>query len=157
MTLVDLIVIVVLVGFALNGAGRGATEQALSLGGLAAGALAGSRVGPMLLPDGRDSQWVPLAALTGALLGAVIVQALVLRLSLPLRRLLGLGPLRRVDQAGGLAVGAALGLAIVWLVSATVIYQAGDRFGSTLREHLQRSTIIRATLEAVPPDRVMGT
>jgi S1-C subfamily serine protease len=45
----------------------------------------------------------------------------------------------------------------VWLVSATVVYQAGDRFGNTLREELQRSAIVRASLEAVPPDRVLGT
>lgn len=157
MTLVDVIVIAWLVAFALIGASRGAVEETLSLAGLVAGALAGSRIGPLLLPDGRDSPWVPLAALAGALVGAVVVQSLVLRLSVPLRRLLRRGPMRRVDQAGGLVVGAALGLALVWLVSATVIYQAGDRVGSTLREELQRSTIVRATLEALPPDRVMGT
>lgn len=153
---VDAIVIVALAAFALGGARRGATEQLLSLAGLAAGALAGSRIAPLLLPDGRDSPWVPLAALAGALLGAMVVQALVLRLSLPVRRLLGRGPLRRVDQAGGLVVGAALGLALAWLVGATLIYQAGDRFGSTLREQVQRSAIIRAALEAMPPDRVLG-
>lgn len=156
MTSVDVVVICWLVVCALVGARRGATEQALSLAGLVAGAVAGSRIGPLLLPDGRDSPWVPLAGLAGALIGALLVQSLLLRLSLPLRRLLGRGPLRRLDQAGGLAVGGALGLAVVWLVGAAVIYQAGDRFGSTLREQVQRSEIIRATLGAVPPDRVMG-
>jgi hypothetical protein len=154
---VDAIIIVLLVAFALRGAGHGALEQVLSLAGLATGAVLGSRLGPLLLAGGRESPWVPLAALTGALLGAIVVQALLLRLSTPVRLLVARGPLRRIDQAGGLLVGGALGLALVWLVGAALVYQAGDRFGNTLREHVQGSAIVRGTLEAVPPDQLLGT
>ena len=47
---------------------QGLIVGALSLAGFAAGALAGSRLGPLLLEEGSRSPYAPLFALTGALL-----------------------------------------------------------------------------------------
>jgi uncharacterized membrane protein required for colicin V production len=151
----DWIVVAWVVLWALLGAARGMTEQVLSLAGLAVGAAAGSRLAPLLLPDGRESVWLPLVALGAAIAGALLVQAVVLRLAAPLRRRVYRHPLRRVDQAGGLVVGAAIGLALAWLAGAVALYQPGDR-ATGIREEVQRSSILSATLRAVPPDQLLG-
>jgi uncharacterized membrane protein required for colicin V production len=151
----DWIVVAWVALWALLGAARGMTEQVLSLAGLALGAAVGSRLAPLLLPDGRESVWLPLVALGAAIAGALIVQALVLRLAAPLRRRVYRDPLRRVDQGGGLVVGAAIGLALAWLAGAVALYQPGDR-ATDIREEVQRSSILSAALRAVPPDQLLG-
>jgi S1-C subfamily serine protease len=154
-TALDWLLIAWVALWALLGAARGMTEQVLSLAGLAIGAAAGSRLAPFLLPDGRESVWLPLVALGTAIAGALIVQAILLRLAAPLRRRVGRDTLRRVDQAGGLVVGAAIGLALAWLAGAVALYQPGDR-ATGIREQVQRSSILSAALRAVPPDRLLG-
>ena len=59
--------------FALQGAYRGLVAQALSLVGLAIGALAGSWIAPKLLSEG--SAWVAIASLVGAIIGASLLGA----------------------------------------------------------------------------------
>jgi S1-C subfamily serine protease len=151
----DWILIVWVALWALLGAARGMTEQVLSLAGLAIGAAAGSRLAPYLLPDGRESVWLPLAALGAAIVGALIVQAILLQLAAPLRRRVGRHPLRRADQAGGLVVGAVIGIALAWLAGAVALYQPGDS-ATGIREQVQRSSILSVALRAVPPDRLLG-
>jgi S1-C subfamily serine protease len=154
-TALDGIVIIWVALWAMYGTARGLVEQLLSLGGLVAGALAGSRIAPHLLPDGRESVWLPLVSLAGAVVGATIVQTLLLTLARPLRRRVAQGSARRLDQGGGLVLGAALGLTLAWLIAAVAIYQPGDR-AAGLRDEVQRSSILGAGLRAVPPDRVLG-
>jgi S1-C subfamily serine protease len=154
-TVVDAVVIAWVGVWALLGAARGMTEQVLSLFGLAVGAVAGSRLAPHLLPGGQESVWLPLVALAGAVIGAALVQAILLRLSAPLRRRMLRDPLRAVDQGGGLVVGAALGIALAWMAAAVALYQPGDRVAG-LRDQVQRSAILSSALDAVPPDAVLG-
>lgn len=155
MNTIDLVVAVWIALWALLGAARGMTEQVISLLGLAAGAAIGSRAAPHLLPGGRESLWLPLAALVGAVLGAILVQAVLLRLAAPLRRVVAHGPLRPVDAGGGLVVGGALGLALAWLIAAVVLYQPGDA-AAGLRDQVQRSSILSEALDVMPPDEVLG-
>jgi S1-C subfamily serine protease len=152
---VDGIVIAWMVVWAVLGSSRGLVEQVLSLTGLVVGALAGSRLAPLLLPEGRESIWLPLVSLAGAIAGATLAQALLLTLAGPLRRRVAAGPARRLDQGGGVVMGAALGLALAWLIAAVALYQPGDRVAA-LREEVQRSSILSAALRALPPDRVLG-
>lgn len=155
MSALDWLLVAWVAVWALLGAARGMTEQVLSLAGLAAGAAAGSRVAPLLLPDGRESLWLPLVALATAIAGAIIAQWLLLRLAAPLRRLVGRHPLRAADQAGGLVVGAGIGLALAWLAGAVALYQPGDR-AAGIRDQVQGSSILSAALRALPPDEVLG-
>lgn len=152
---IDAIVVAWLLLWALFGASRGLVEQVLSLAGLAVGALAGSRLAPMLLPGGRESIWLPLVSLAGAVAGAALTQALLLMAAAPLRRRLLHGPARRIDQTGGLVVGAGLGLALAWLIAAVAVFQPGDR-ATALRAEVQRSAILSAAMRAFPPDQVLG-
>lgn len=137
------------------GSARGLLEQVLSLVGLVVGALGGSRLAPLLLPQGQESIWVPLVSLAGAVVGATLVQALLLMAAAPLRRRVTRGTARRIDQAGGVVAGAALGLALAWLIGAVALFQPGSG-AAALRQEVLRSAILSRLLHAVPPDQVLG-
>ena len=155
MTPLDGIVVFWMVIWAFFGAGRGLVEQVLSLAGLAIGAVAGSRLAPSLLPEGRESAWLPLAALAGAVVGAILVQSVLFLLAAPLRRRVRRGGARRVDRGAGVVLGASLGLVIAWLVAAVVVFQPLGR-AEGLRSEVRHSSILRTALSLVPPDRVLG-
>ena len=59
---------------ALSGLRRGLIATALSLGGLAAGAVLGARLAPHFLHGGAQSPYTSVAALVGALVGATMLQ-----------------------------------------------------------------------------------
>src|SRR5215210_7450353 len=100
---------------ALLGLRKGLVGSALALGGVVAGALLGAQVAPYLLA-GDDSPYTPLVALGGALLGAFALETVGLLIANRLRGLLTVvPPLRAADAVGGLALGAAAGLAVVWV------------------------------------------
>jgi S1-C subfamily serine protease len=138
---------------ALVGYQRGLTAQALSLVGLGLGALAGSRLAPLLLPEGSRSPWVPLASLIGAVLGALVLQAGAVFLGNRVRGLFLHGPFRLADSAGGLIVGAVVGLAVAWLAAVAALQIQG----SALRSSVQDSVILSELVDAVPPRAVLRT
>ncbi len=137
---------------ALAGMRRGLVVTTLSFGGLVAGAYAGSRVAPHLLRGGSGSAWTPLAGLVGAMLGAVLLQALAGIAGSMVRGGLRLTPLRLLDSFGGLFVGAAAGVVLVWVLSATALLIPGQ---ASLRRDVQRSAVVRRLDQAVPPRRLL--
>jgi len=138
---------------AFSGFRRGLVASALSLGGLVAGAYAGSRVAPHLLHGGAGSAWTPLAGLGGAVVGALLLQTVAGLLGSFLRGGLKLTPFRFFDSLGGIVLGAATGIALVWVVGATALLVPGQ---TRLRREVQRSTIVRRLDEQVPPSRLLG-
>jgi uncharacterized membrane protein required for colicin V production len=138
--------VVLLAGF--GGLRRGLVSSAFSLAGLVAGAYVGSRVAPHLLRGGADSAWTPLASLVGAVAGAMLLQALAGTAGSFFRGGLRLTPLRFLDSFGGLLLGAATGLAIVWVGAAVALLAPGQ---TRLRQEVQRSTLVRQLDDAVPP------
>ena len=152
LNLVDWIA-VALVGFsALAGMRRGLVVSALSLAGLAAGAYAGSRVAPHVLNGGARSPWAAVAGLVGAVLGAIVLQTLATLAGSFVRGGLRLTPFRLFDSLGGLVLGAATGLVLVWVLGATALLVPGQ---SRLRREVQRSAIVRRLDEEVPPKRLL--
>ena len=149
---VDWIALGLVVVSALGGMRRGLVVTALSFGGLVGGAYAGSRVAPHLLSGGSGSAWTPLAGLIGAVLGAVLLQTLAGIAGSMVRGGLRLTPLRLVDSLGGLVVGAAAGVVLVWVISATALLVPGE---AALRRDVQRSAIVRRLDQAVPPRRLL--
>src|SRR6185436_12059201 len=73
MTGVDWIILGVVALLALFGWMQGFVAGALSLVGFALGALIGTRLGPLLLPDGKESPYAPLFGLFGALVAGAIL------------------------------------------------------------------------------------
>jgi S1-C subfamily serine protease len=150
---VDWIAIVIVLLAAIGGLRRGLVLSAFSLIGLVAGAYIGSRVAPHLLHGGSESTWAPIAALVGAVLGAVLLQLGALAAGSFVRGGLRLTPLRLLDSAGGLLFGAALGLAIVW-VGASVALLSPVR--TELRREVQRSAIVKRLNDALPPRTLLN-
>ena len=149
---VDWVALGIVVLAALGGMRRGLLVTALSLGGLVAGGWAGSRIAPHLLHGGSSSAWTPLAGLVGASLGAILVQTLAGLAGSLVRGGLRLTPLRLVDSFGGLVVGAASGVFLVWVLSATLLLTPGQ---SSLRRDVQRSAVVSRLDKAVPPRRLL--
>jgi uncharacterized membrane protein required for colicin V production len=138
---------------ALGGLRRGLVLSAFSLAGVAAGAYAGSRVGPYLLHGGSGSPWTAVAGLVGAVVGAILLQLLALAAGSFVRGGLRLTPLRLLDSAGGLVFGAALGLAIVWVGSAVALLTPGQ---TVVRREVQGSEIVRQLNAALPPRTLLN-
>ena len=143
-TLLDLIAVVWIVFSCFQGARRGLVANALSLIGFAAGAVIGSRLAPHLLAAGAASPWLPAATMVAALVLGLAAQALAGTAAGQIRHHLLRGPLETIDTAGGLAVGAVFGVALVWLAAVVAVQQ--PMLG--LRSDVQRSEILPALLKA---------
>jgi len=147
LTSVDWIIIAFTVLMAAWGYQQGLIAGALSLAGFAAGALIGSRLGPLLLADGSHSPYAPLFALLGALmLGGVLASGLEL-LGFHLRRRLG-ERLGLLDGFGGALLVACLGLFLVWIAGSVALQTPGAR---DLREQIQRSAVLGQLNQVLPP------
>ena len=149
---VDWIALGIVAFAALGGMRRGLVVTALSLGGLAGGAYAGSRVAPHLLHGGAGSGYTPLAGLIGAVLGAILLQTAAGIAGSLVRGGLRLSPLRLIDSFGGLVLGVVSGVVLVWVLSATLLLIPGQ---SNLRRDVQQSAVVRRLDQAVPPRRLL--
>jgi hypothetical protein len=146
-TPLDWIIVAFTLLMALWGYMQGLIVGALSLAGFAAGALVGSRLGPLLLAEGSHSPYAPLAALVGALLVGGVLASILEVLGFHLRRRLGSG-LEVVDGLGGSVLVACVGLGLAWILGAVALNTPGAR---ELREPIQRSVILRELNAALPP------
>jgi S1-C subfamily serine protease len=149
MTAFDLVIIAVALAFGYWGYGHGLIVGALTLGGFAAGAFLGSRLGPALLEQGSESAYAPAIALgAGLLLGAivaVVIEGGAQRLRLRFVR----GKGRTVlDGLGGALLFAALALLLAWVFGAVALHTPGAR---DLRTAVQRSEILRTLNDVLPP------
>jgi uncharacterized membrane protein required for colicin V production len=151
--LADVIAIVIVLIAAFGGLRRGLVLSAFSLVGLAAGAYAGSRVAPHLLHGGSASRWTPAAGLVGAVLGAMLLQFAALLAGSFVRGGLRIGPLRMIDTAGGLLLGGAIGLAIVWVGASVALLTPGQ---TRIRQEVERSAIVKQLDAALPPRTLLN-
>ena len=153
MTGVDWLALAIIAALAVLGAQEGLLAGGLSLGGLVGGAVLGGRLAPWLLSHGSRSPYTPVLALAGAVAVALAVQMLGLSIGISLRRnLLRLRPLRSLDTLGGLALGAAAGVVLVWVLGVVALQLPGQ---TRLRHEALRSAVLRRLNEVVPPRTVL--
>jgi uncharacterized membrane protein required for colicin V production len=149
----DWIVIVVILISALIGFSRGLVRGALSLAGVALGAYVGARLAPQLLSNG--SPYAPLVALSGAVLGGTLLQAVAGLAAGTIRASMRAVPgLRTVDSAAGLVLGALAGVFFAWAIGAVLLYLPGQ---TELRHAVQRSAILSSINDRFPPERLLAT
>ena len=151
MNTADWIAVVIVAIAALSGLQRGLLTGVASLLGLIGGAIAGAKLAPGVVGDG--SAYVPVVALAGAGIGGMLGQMVGLLVGRSARRAVSVvPPLRMLDSLGGIALGAATGLALVWAAGAVALYTPGE---SELRRLVQESRVVSALTERLPPERVM--
>jgi S1-C subfamily serine protease len=149
MTVLDWSIVAFTVALALWGYRQGLIVGVLTLVGFGAGALAGSRLGPLLLNQGSESPYAPLLAALGALLVGALVAVTLESLALGLRSRLIRGPaLHLADGAGGAALIAAVSLGMAWVFGAVALHAPGT---AQLRVDVQRSLILRSLNDVLPP------
>jgi S1-C subfamily serine protease len=127
---------------------RGFIVGVLSFAGFAVGAFLGTRLGPLLLPQGSSSPYAPAFGLVGALLAGAILASGMEGLGFRLRRALIIPGIGLLDGLLGAALGAALGLCIVWILAAVAAQAPSE---SRLRADIQRSAILRELNALLPP------
>ena len=149
----DWVAIAIVLVAAFGGFRRGLVLSAFSLVGLAGGAYVGSRVAPHVLHGGSSSTWTPVAGLVGAVVGAMLLQFGALVAGSFIRGGLRLTPLRLIDSAGGLLLGTAIGLAIVWVGASVALLSPGQ---TRLRQEVERSAIVKQLDSALPPRTLLN-
>jgi hypothetical protein len=147
-TTLDWLIVAFTVALALAGAHQGFVVGALSLAGFAVGAVVGTRLAPIFLPEGSRSPYAPLLGLAGALLlGGLLAGGFgdVAERARAMIRLPGFGAL---DGALGAVLSAAVALGIAWIAGAAVVQLPGQR---DLRRDIRRSAILQRLNEILPP------
>ena len=151
MQTIDVLVIAWLAITALVGLRRGFTGQAVALIGFAIGAIIGSRLAPALLSGGDRSPWKPIAALIGAIVCGLLLQAAATPLANRMRTAVHTSPLAPFDRAGGLITGSLLGLLAVWMLAVAALHQPA----LGMRHVVQRSALLPPIVDRLPAGVLM--
>jgi len=146
MTGLDWIVLGIVILLALFGWAQGFVSGALALAGFAIGAWVGTRVGPLVLPDGADNGWAPAFGLIGALVAGAVLAMGFEGLGARLRSRVRTPAAATLDGALGALLTACVGLGIVWVLGAVALGSGGE-----LRQEVQRSAILQRLNTILPP------
>ena len=149
MTTIDWLIVCFTFLLALWGFRQGLIVGALGLGGLAIGAVLGSRLAPVLLENGSNSAYAPMVAL----IGAIVIGSLSLTLAVLLGDRIRSRAIRGtfgqvVDGIGGALLISAVAIGLVWVLGAVVLYTPG---AESLRKDAQKSILLSEINEVLPP------
>ena len=151
-TYVDWLALGFVVLFAFGGARKGLIVGGLSLVGVVTGLYLGGRVAPYLL-SGTRSPYTPLVALAGALILAIAFETAGALAGGILRDSLKVTPFRFVDAGGGLMLGAATAVAVLWLAAVVAIHLPQ---ATGLRDAARKSVVLSRLVATLPPDKIMN-
>lgn len=155
MTGLDWVLVVVLVLAAAGGTTQGVLASALGFAGFMGGALAGARLGPLVVSGGADGPDGATAAIVGALVLGILLGVLLQRVGDALRARLhareggGLRVGRALDAALGAVFTAALVVLAAWFVSAMVLQTPG--VPATWRSEVRKSSVLKELRRNLPP------
>ena len=154
MTGIDWIIIGIVALLALYGWAQGFIAGALSLIGFAAGAWLGTRLGPLILSDGSESQYAPLFGLFGALIAGAMLATGFEGIANALRMRMRVPGFATLDGILGALLTAALGLGLAWVAGTVALQVPGAR---SLRGDIQRSQILQRLNEVLPSRSLLKT
>jgi len=121
--LLDLILVVLVVAFAVAGYRQGFIIGVLSFAGFIGGGLIGAAFGPRIARSITvNLGWRAFAAIAVVFLGAMIGQLIASGVGVAMRSRLTWRPATLVDAAGGAAVSVISVLLIAWLIGSAVAY-----------------------------------
>ena len=151
MNLLDLILAVVLLGYAMSGYWQGFLVGATSTVGLLGGGLLAIVLAPVVLDGFEDSVGLSLAALAGVLLLASLGQVLGGFLGSWVRSYVTWSPARVVDAVGGAALSLVASLLVIWVLGYVISGARIPWLGPQVR-----SSAVLSTVDDVMPDAVTG-
>ncbi|MBX7548677.1 MarP family serine protease [Streptomyces sp. NPDC004232] len=147
MDLLDLVLVLVIIVYAVSGYRRGLVAGCVSLAGFVGGAVVGVWVLPWVAGlVARGTAEATVLAVMTVLVPAVVGHELAGRLALRLRGELDRGPLRVADGIGGAAANSVAVLIVAW-VAASVLGAAPSQ---ALTTAIRNSTLLGAVQEAMP-------
>jgi S1-C subfamily serine protease len=151
----DWVLAAVLVLAAAGGTTQGFLASALGFAGCMGGALAGARLGPLVVSGGADGPDGATAAIVGAMVLGILLGVVLQRVGDALRARLhareggGLRLGRAVDAALGAVFTGALVVLAAWFVSAMVLQTPG--VPSSWRSEVRRSAVLKELRRTLPP------
>ena len=143
---IDWLIVGVIVLLGLFGWAQGFVAGALALVGFTAGAWIGTRVGPLVLSEGRQSPWSPAFALIGALIAGMVFAIGFEGIGARLRGRVQSPAATALDGFLGSVLTACVGIGIVWVLGALALANGGEA-----RREVQRSTILQSINALLPP------
>ncbi len=152
MTGLDWIVLGIVILLALFGWAQGFVSGALALVGFVIGAWVGTRVGPLVLPDGADSGWAPAFGLIGALVAGAVLAMGFEGIGARLRARVRTPAAAALDGVLGAVLTACMGLGVVWVLGAVALGSGGE-----LRQAVQRSYVLQRLNTILPPTSGLST
>ena len=151
MNLLDLILVLVVLGYAMSGYWQGFLVGVSATAGLLGGGLLGIVLAPVVLDGFDDSVGVSLAALAGVLVLASLGQVLGGFLGSRVRSYVTWSPARVVDAVGGAALSLIASLLVVWVLGYVISGARIPWLGNQVR-----NSAVLSTVDGVMPDAVTG-
>lgn len=146
MNLLDWLLVVLVVAYALSGYWQGFITGAFATVGLLLGGLFGIWLAPTALGDANPSLMVSLGALFIVILSASLGQALFQFAGARIRDTITWQPIRAVDAVGGAALSAVAVLLVAWALGVAI---SGSRIGS-ITPLVRDSTVLGEVDELLP-------
>ncbi len=146
MNLLDWLLLLLVLAYALSGYWQGFVTGAFATAGLLAGGVVGIYLAPLVLGDSDPSLTVSLGALFIVIVSASLGQALLQFLGAKIRDKITWQPARAVDAVGGALLSALAVLLVAWALGVAV---TGSRIGS-LTAMVRESAVLRTVNDALP-------
>jgi S1-C subfamily serine protease len=150
--LLDALLIVLVLAYAVSGYWQGFIAGAFATAGLLLGGLLGIWLAPRLLGDASPALWVSLAALFVVLVCASFGQAVLQFLGAKIRSRITWQPVRALDAIGGAALSMAAVLVVAWALGVAV---SGARLPWASAE-VRDSVVLDRVDGVMPPDAVQA-
>jgi S1-C subfamily serine protease len=148
MNILDIVLLVFALAYALSGYRQGFIVGACATVGLLVGGAAGIWVAPRVLEGYDPSLAVSLAALLGVLLCATLGQTVAAYAGGAVRRRVTWHPARAIDAVGGAVLSAAAALVVAWALGVAV---SGAQIPAVNRE-VSHSRVLSAVDAVLPGD-----
>ncbi|OIJ65454.1 MarP family serine protease [Streptomyces mangrovisoli] len=151
MDLLDLLLVLVVIGYAASGYRRGLVAGCVSLAGFVGGAVVGVWVLPWVMElVTRGSLAATVTAVLTVLLPAVVGHELAGRLALKLRRELDRGPLRVADGIGGAAANSLAVLLVAWVAASVLGASSSPLVTGAIRDSALLGAVQRTMPDTTP-------
>jgi S1-C subfamily serine protease len=149
--LLDWLLVVLVLAYALSGYWQGFITGAFATAGLLLGGLFGVWLAPVALGDADPSLMVSLGALFIVILAASLGQALLQFAGSKIRDRITWQPIRAIDAVGGAALSAAAVLLVAWALGVAI---SGSRIGGVTP--LVRSSAVLSYVDGAMPQAADG-